>query len=219
MPVTTGFLFVPLLLLCVYLLGQIPPPDDRDIAQRARREPMLKEHRIAFFRRHWVGVLGLIIVFLLLTIGRSLRDDFAVEIWRDLGIESEPSVYASTETVVMFGVLLLTGIGVGLAFGLATVLRDSVRLPALRIKEDPDSDATRYELIEQVNFLHKAGVGKIFMELENGSNVIIDGTKCISIDPDVLETIHEFIASSSVRDITVKLEGLPEPAEGGVGGH
>ena len=114
---------------------------------------------------------------------------------------------------------LLTGIGVGLAFGLATVLRDSVRLPALRIKEDPDSDATRYELIEQVNFLHKAGVGKIFMELENGSNVIIDGTKCISIDPDVLETIHEFIASSSVRDITVKLEGLPEPAEGGVGGH
>ena len=112
MPVTTGFLFVPLLLLCVYLLGQIPPPDDRDIAQRARREPMLKEHRIAFFRRHWVGVLGLIIVFLLLTIGRSLRDDFAVEIWRDLGIESEPSVYASTETVVMFGVLLLTGIGV-----------------------------------------------------------------------------------------------------------
>ncbi|MBO85884.1 MAG: hypothetical protein CL927_11045 [Deltaproteobacteria bacterium] len=125
-------------------------------------------------------------------------------------------------TITVVAILLtdlLTGIFIGLGVGLIAVLREGVRLPALRIKEDPDSDATRYELIEQVNFLHKAGVGKIFTELPNGSNIIIDGTRCVSLDPDVLETIQEFIASSSVRDITVKLEGLPQPPEGGVGGH
>ena len=53
--------------------------------------------------------------------------------------------------------------------------------------ERPLDRRRRYELIEQVNFLHKSRRGQVDEDGENGSNVIIDGTKCISIDPDVLE--------------------------------
>lgn len=114
---------------------------------------------------------------------------------------------------------LLTGIGIGLAVGVVVVLRESVRLPALRIDKGTLGQVTRYELAEQVNFLHKAGVTEIFANLPNGANVIIDGTKNVTLDPDVLEAIHEFQASCGVREITCQLEGLPEAPAGGAGGH
>ncbi len=113
---------------------------------------------------------------------------------------------------------LLTGIGIGLAVGIISVLRDSVRIPALRIDKGTLGKVTRYELAEQVTFLHKAGVAETFANLPAGEKVIIDGTKCISLDPDVLEAIHEFAASASVREIKCQLEGLP-PAPATAGGH
>jgi len=114
---------------------------------------------------------------------------------------------------------LLTGIGIGLAVGLITILRESVRIPALRIDKGTLGQVTRYELAEQVTFLHKAGVAEIFANLPNGSNVIIDGTACRRLDPDVLEAIHEFQASAGVREITCQLEGLPERPKEAAGGH
>ena len=114
---------------------------------------------------------------------------------------------------------LLTGIGIGLAVGIITILRESVRIPALRIVQGTVPDVTRYELAEQVTFLHKAGVTEIFANLPNGSKVIIDGKDCRNLDPDVLEAIHEFQASAGVREITCQLEGLPEAPAQAAGGH
>lgn len=115
---------------------------------------------------------------------------------------------------------LLTGIGIGLAVGIVSILRESVRIPALRIDRGSFDAVTRFELAEQVTFLHKAGVTEILAGLPNGANVVIDGTACRSLDPDVLEAIHEFMLSASVREITCQLEGLPQPpAVPAAGGH
>ncbi len=35
-----------------------------------------------------------------ITVVRTIRDDFAVEIWRDMGISGTPSVFATSETIV-----------------------------------------------------------------------------------------------------------------------
>lgn len=73
---------------------------------------MDRSQRRAFFRRHAVGLCGLIVIYVLLSIVRSLRDDFAVEIWRDLGVENQPSVFARSEFWVMLGVVSINGFAI-----------------------------------------------------------------------------------------------------------
>jgi hypothetical protein len=109
MPFLTGSLFLPLLVLCVWLLAQIPPPNHQDVALRSKRDPMSYDQRSRFFRKHFIGLILFIVVYLLLTILRSLRDDFAVEIWAALGTTGQPEVFAQSEMVVMLGVILVNG--------------------------------------------------------------------------------------------------------------
>ena len=109
MPVCTGMMFVGPLLIFVWMLSQIPKPSVDDIAHRSERTPMTGEHRQAFFRRHWAGLSLLFAVYVLLTIMRSIRDDFGVEIWRDLGFDGKPAIFTKSEMLVMFGVVLING--------------------------------------------------------------------------------------------------------------
>ncbi len=109
MPVLTGLIFVVPLVFFVWLLAQIPPPSAEDQSMRSKRMPMNQSDRRAFFRRHAIGLTGLLAIYVLLTIVRSLRDDFAVEVWQELGVENEPTVFARSEFWVMLGVILITG--------------------------------------------------------------------------------------------------------------
>ena len=109
MPFLTGLLFVPPLLLGVWMLSQIPQPSAEDIALRAARPPMTRTERRAFLNRHLLGLSGLLFIYMLLTVMRSIRDDFAVEIWRDLGIDKEPVVFARSELWVTVFVTIVSG--------------------------------------------------------------------------------------------------------------
>ncbi|HIE99207.1 MAG TPA: hypothetical protein EYQ63_19935 [Fuerstia sp.] len=42
----------------------------------------------------------LLFVYIVLTITRTIRDDFGVEIWTSLGVQEQPSVFARSETIV-----------------------------------------------------------------------------------------------------------------------
>jgi len=109
MPFVTGMLFLGPLVLFVWMLAQIPPPSHRDVELRAARPPMQREDRRNVWRSWGFGLGLLVIGYTLLTVVRSLRDDFAVEIWRDLGFESQPAIFTQSETAVMFGVVLVNG--------------------------------------------------------------------------------------------------------------
>ncbi len=110
MPVITGLLFVIPLLMFVWMLSQIPAPSANDERLRSKRSPMNGEQRRAFWRRHALGLTGLLSIYVLLTLIRSLRDDFAIEIWSELGVENEPSVFARSEFWVMIGVVIVSGL-------------------------------------------------------------------------------------------------------------
>ena len=112
MPVFTGLIFLAPLLIFVWLLAQIPPPSDADIELRSKREPMNTDARRSFFRRHAMGMLGLLAIYVLLTLVRSIRDDFAVEIWQDMGVDDEPDVFARSEFWVMLGVVVINGLAI-----------------------------------------------------------------------------------------------------------
>lgn len=110
MPFLSGLIFAVPLLFFVWLLDQIPPPSNEDELLRSKRSPMNHSQRRAFFRRHGIGLTGLLIIYVLLTVIRSIRDDFAVEIWQDLGVSDQPDVFARSEFWVMLGVIVISGL-------------------------------------------------------------------------------------------------------------
>ncbi len=114
MPAATGALFAPLLLVSVAALAQLPPPDARDEAARVPRRPMDGAARHAFFTAHRAGLLALIGVYVLLTAVRDFRDNFAAEIWRELGFAGEAGVFAWSEVpvaaIALVALATLTGV-------------------------------------------------------------------------------------------------------------
>jgi hypothetical protein len=109
MPFVTGLIFLPPLLLFVWMLSRIPPPRAEDVLSRSARTPMQYADRKRLFAIHAFGLSLLVITYAMLTIMRSIRDDFAVEIWRDLGQSGKPMIFAYVETVVMLGVVGICG--------------------------------------------------------------------------------------------------------------
>ncbi|HTJ47439.1 MAG TPA: DUF5690 family protein [Kofleriaceae bacterium] len=109
MPAVTGLLFLPLFLVAVWGLSRIPPPSDADVAARTEREPMGKAQRRAFVRRYGAGLVLLVIVYLLLTGYRDFRDNYAAEIWAELGEGDRASVFTLTEIPIALSVMVVLG--------------------------------------------------------------------------------------------------------------
>ncbi|MAT14316.1 MAG: hypothetical protein CMJ46_03505 [Planctomyces sp.] len=109
MPFVEGLIFSLPLFFFVWMLRQIPPPHAEDIAQRSERRPMTRSDRWDFFQLYAFGLTCMIVTYILLTIVRSIRDDFATEIWIGLGELDNPDVFAHSEFWVMIGVTAVNG--------------------------------------------------------------------------------------------------------------
>ena len=109
MPFVTGLLFLLPLVLFVWMLQQIPPPSAADVAARSERAPMNRAERWAMFCRHAPGLVGISVAYLLITVLRSMRADFAPELWAALGVKVEASVFTRSELFVALGVLAING--------------------------------------------------------------------------------------------------------------
>lgn len=109
MPFVVGLVFFPVLLLFVFLLTRLPPPTPEDEALRVRREPMRGPERKRFFLAFWPGLVALTGLYFLLTAYRTIRDDFAADLWRELGFGKTPEIMTWSELPVAFGVLIGLG--------------------------------------------------------------------------------------------------------------
>ena len=107
MPFLVGLLFVPTLLLGVWMLRKIPPPSEADEAERTRRIPMDGAQRWAFFRSFAPGIILMVLVYTALTIFRDLRDNFAVELWAGLGYADTPQVLLTAEIPIAISVFVI----------------------------------------------------------------------------------------------------------------
>ena len=97
MPAATGLLFMPLLTASVVGLSRMPPPDAADIAERVARRPMYAAQRRAFLKQYGFGVLVLVLAYVMLTALRDFRDNFAAEIWIEMGYAGVSSVFTASE--------------------------------------------------------------------------------------------------------------------------
>ncbi|WP_293304427.1 DUF5690 family protein [Pedobacter sp. UBA5917] len=109
MPFLTGLVFLPALFLFVFGLEVIPPPSKEDQALRTKRVPMDAKQRRAFITTFLPGIILTIIIYVLLTCIRDMRDNFEVEIWNGLGIHDN-HIYTQIDTLISVVVLVMMGL-------------------------------------------------------------------------------------------------------------
>jgi MFS family permease len=108
-PFYTGLLFAMPLLIFVYLMERIPPPDAADIADRMQRTPMSTDDRHRFVRTFLPGLVACILIYCFATIFRDIRDNFSAEMWKEMGFLNKPAIFSQTETPITIFILILIG--------------------------------------------------------------------------------------------------------------
>ncbi len=111
MPFTVGAMGFPFLLMASWMLEKIPAPSEADKASRSERIPLDSAGRKALFRQFRVGLIAVLLLNVVLTICRDIKDNFLVDIWQSLNVTavSNTSIYAQIETIVSLVVLVLVG--------------------------------------------------------------------------------------------------------------
>lgn len=110
MPATTGAIFLPVFLAAAYGLSLLPPPSAADVAARTVRAPMDRLQRRQFARRYWFGLSLLLIAYLFMTAYRDFRDNYAAEIWIELGMGDQAAIFTKTEVPIAGAVLVVLGL-------------------------------------------------------------------------------------------------------------
>ena len=103
----TGLIFVVPLIGLFYLLEKTPAPDDSDVQERTKRQPMTRKERRQFIIQFGSGVVAVTLAYLFLTIMRDVRDNFMVNIFNELGYGSKPAIFTQTETSISLVILLV----------------------------------------------------------------------------------------------------------------
>ena len=101
---------------------------------------------------------------------------------------------------------LLVGIGMGLVVAIFFILWNNFKKPFLFEKEKDLKDGViRLNLAEDVTFINKANIQRALTQIPDGSKVIIDASKSINIDYDVIEIIEEFKVNAKFRNIDLEI--------------
>jgi MFS superfamily sulfate permease-like transporter len=131
---------------------------------------------------------------------------------RALAIGPKHAVPFGVTIVAILLTDLLVGIGIGLAVGAFFVLLESYNHAYVYERsESADHEQVTLRLAEEVSFLNKVRINRVLHEMPAGATVTVDGTRSRYIDPDVVELLHEFRTRASIKNITLRLRGIPEP--------
>lgn len=129
MPALTGLHFLPVFLLAVWMLQQLPRANAADVLARAPRTPMTAADRRTFLRRFGGGMFLLCLAYLCLTAYRDFRDNYQVELFEELGYRyrDDQIIISRAETLVTAGVIAMMAFlnlfhdnrrALGVAFGI-----------------------------------------------------------------------------------------------------
>ena len=119
MPALVGILFLPLFLLFVWMLSVIPQPSQTDILLRAERVPMTYDDKKKVLTEFGFGIVCFVIMYSMLVTMRDFRDNFSVEIWKEIGGVWDITIFSKTE--------LITGLIVLGAIGCLSMIRSNIK--------------------------------------------------------------------------------------------
>lgn len=107
---------------------------------------------------------------------------------------------------------LLKGIAIGMVLAIFFILRKNYRQSYHQTREQTaEGETITIRLSEEVTFLNKGSIQDKLSQLPEGCTVIIDGSKSVNIDYDVLEIIQDFRDHTAPhRNIRVGTIGIKE---------
>ncbi|MFD3001494.1 SulP family inorganic anion transporter [Pontibacter toksunensis] len=116
--------------------------------------------------------------------------------------------FFATVLAVMF-TDLITGIMIGGAVSVFVILRDNYKTPFFFDKESHhEGEKVELVLSQDVTFLNKASMMLTLDHVARNSEVVIDASRSVNIDDDVLEIIEEFKNTAAYKNISLTLIGL-----------
>ncbi|MDH6251559.1 MFS family permease [Chryseobacterium sp. H1D6B] len=107
MPFSAGLVFIIPLLLFGVMLEKLPKPTEEDILLKNKRQPLNKSERKKIIQQFFVPMVCITFLYISLTILRDFRDNFNREIWDNLHVKFDSSIFTLTEVPIAVMVLLI----------------------------------------------------------------------------------------------------------------
>ncbi|MDR3193823.1 MAG: DUF5690 family protein [Tannerella sp.] len=109
MPAVEGIVFALPFLLFVWMLSRIPPQTRTDIAQRTKREAMNGTDKHKLLAGFGIGLFAIVAINALLTMCRDFRDNFMVEIAREIHLSDSMNIFSQIEFLIGIVVFICVG--------------------------------------------------------------------------------------------------------------
>ena len=100
---------------------------------------------------------------------------------------------------------LLWGIAIGSLVGILFVLKTNFQNAVTSVR---DGKSVLIKLNKDIYFLNKSQIKEILMDLQEGDDVFIDGTKAKFIDHDIFSILLEFKKNARLRNIEVDFKSV-----------
>jgi MFS superfamily sulfate permease-like transporter len=100
---------------------------------------------------------------------------------------------------------LLQGVCMGILVAMFFILKSNFQEAIIMV-----NTGTNYlmKFTKDISFLNKGTLRSTFSTIPNYSNITIDGSQANFIDQDIRETINDFMETSKVKNIEVKLKNI-----------
>ncbi|MFK7922809.1 MAG: SulP family inorganic anion transporter [Bacteroidia bacterium] len=102
---------------------------------------------------------------------------------------------------------LLVGIGIGIVAAIFFILRHNFITPYFYEQHEEEGVVT-LTLAEEVSFLNKAAIRNALGKMPDEGKVIIDGSRSVYIDLDVMEVIKDFVFQAQHKGLELELRGF-----------
>ena len=109
MPAVEGLVFAVPFLFFVWMLSRIPAQNESDIAQRTKREAMTGEDKRRLLSGFGIGLFAVVAINALLTMCRDFRDNFMVEVAREINLSASMNIFSQIEFLIGIVVFLFVG--------------------------------------------------------------------------------------------------------------
>jgi MFS superfamily sulfate permease-like transporter len=98
---------------------------------------------------------------------------------------------------------LLVGIMIGIVVGFIFVIRSNMHQSIVLVQ---DGNCFLIRFYKDVSFMKKSALLKILNEIPDNADLVIDGSKGVFVDHDILEMIEDFMKAAPERNIKVYLQ-------------
>jgi len=109
MPAIIGAIALPLLIAIAYLLDKLPEPTPEDKAHRIERSPLNGRQRVALFRNYSILLIPLLLVNVLFTVLRDIKEDFLVDIVEHTNLTLTSFLFVKIDAIVTVVLLIVLG--------------------------------------------------------------------------------------------------------------